>query len=261
VGGEGGNSLSDPAIGNPAAFDGGAVDAEGSADTTLQATLCTFTSNWVSGNGDGGALFTTDTTAVNAKKQPIPTITLSSFSNNTAAHGHGGALAYEPLTNSASSLLVSYNTFTNNSALAGGGVFSNVNTNSGAVTEKILGCLFNGNQATPGDQDAGGGLYAAQQTSGTGSNTLNVYNSTFFQNAAVGNGNDGSGDGGGIYLYIDASGTGTNTTKLTSLTVYKNNADFDGGGLYVDPNSNFGVANSVPQQGNRTKIVKLRPVA
>ncbi len=227
---------------NIAGDSGGAINADKGPAAQLSMSNCTFQGNRVnaSSEGEGGAVFSTD------QFQDIG----STYTNNSVLY-NGGAIAWQTPSGGSTAakdvLNVSYDTFASIQAQTGGGMYIQALANQGNVTQTILGCLFNANQVP----SSGGGLSAQKETAQTGSATLSVYNSTFYQNTAEGDGIDGNGNGGGIDLLVNAAGTGTNIPRLTSLTVYQNSAGFDGGGLYVDPNSNLGAANAaVPQLYN-----------
>ncbi|HEY7157479.1 MAG TPA: Ig-like domain repeat protein, partial [Gemmataceae bacterium] len=225
--------------------DGGAIDAEGDAPTQLQLYTCTFQGNHTNSGGSGGAVYTTDQFQDS----------LSIYTNNYAQEA-GGAIYWRTsvpvgIVGGLDNLSVSYDTFTSNQAGQGGGmfVFSDVGP-GGRSTQNIWGCLFNNNTAVDNTGQStspyeGGGLAATERNSETGNTYLNVYNSTFYANNA--NGPPG-GNGGGIYLLVNATGAGDDITRFFSLTVYQNAAADSGGGLYVDPASNFGANNAaVPQ--------------
>jgi hypothetical protein len=87
-------------------------------------------------------------------------------------------------------------------------------------------CHFSGNTTlASGD---GAALWASFATSGTGSATVSVTNSTFYKNVA-------SNDGGALWFQNSNTGMGTNTVTLTSLTVAYNTANGVGGGVWIDP--------------------------
>jgi predicted outer membrane repeat protein len=214
---------------NKALLGGGALYATGSPERTLDVRNCDFTNNQVTGSDvgtySGGAIYTTDVTTIRAAGDTGT----STFTNNTARDG-GGAVYYAPAANADSSLTVRNVTFAGNRAILGGGVYSNVSTNAGAVQVTITGCLFNGNRAEdlsdPPGATAGGGLAANHTTAGTGSTTLTVQNSTFYNNYS-------GTQGGGLSLNLTADTAGMNSVTLTSLTVTKNFAQQAGGGLYT----------------------------
>jgi predicted outer membrane repeat protein len=229
--------LSNSTFGDTGSDDGGgavfAISDAQNDPTQLIVTNCRFVENNLSGgsSGDGGAIYTDDNLSV----------TGGSFAPDTSQH-NGGAIAYEPIRNLASNPTRSNITFTSNTAVQGGAVYVAVSTNQGAVKENISGNLFNGNQATVLEQgvlDDGGGLYVSQITSGAGSATLNLFNSTFYQN-------NSDAFGGAIGLLVDATDNSVNSMNVISLTVYKNQAASNGGGLYVDPTSVFAAAGSAP---------------
>jgi predicted outer membrane repeat protein len=211
--------------GNKSAQSGGAVyeSSADSSDTLTVRNNTVFNSNQVTGSGQhrtffqGGAIYTTD----------ILNVTGGNFTGNSTTDD-GGAIAYDPPLNRSSSMSVANVTFTGNSANDGGAVVSDVNINAGTVTVSVTGCLFNGNKAlAPTDQN-GGALWVHHTTSGTGSASLAVSNSTFYKNTA-------GNDGGALFLQNSNTGTGTNTAAVTSLTVNQNSAATAGGGVWIDP--------------------------
>jgi predicted outer membrane repeat protein len=210
---------------------GGAVFATGLGTNLLRVTDCGFTSNSVTGSGPnrwywGGAIYTTDRLWVRRVSGQ------STFSSNTTRDG-GGAIAYTPETAvspGASAMIVSNTTFQNNEGEQGGALFSSITTSQNSISVSVNGCLFYGNQATGPTADSlniyGGGMYVYQNTSGTGSASLTITNSTFFQNTS-------DNYGGGLALVLTNADTGTNTATLTSLTVNANAAIWAGGGMSI----------------------------
>jgi predicted outer membrane repeat protein len=213
--------------GNSAGAGGGAIDAFGQTPgtTTLMVSSSTFTNNAVINSGYGGAISTTDILSVDG----------SNFTGNNSPYG-GGAIDYYINNGSDtgynSSMTLTNDTFANNASEAGGAVYSDVAINSGMVTVTVSGSLFNNNSATGNGQffGYGGGLDIYHGTSGTGSASVAISNSTFFQNTS-------SDYGGGLSVSTLNLGTGMNTAALTSLTINQNSAGNEGGGLYVDPMS------------------------
>jgi predicted outer membrane repeat protein len=134
-------------------------------------------------------------------------------------------------------------TFRNNTGEDGGAVYSWVTNSQGTTTVTVTGCLFDSNQSKGPAADYlnvyGGGISVQHTVSGTGSASLSIQNSTFYQNWC-------DNHGGAIALYNSNTGSGTNTVKLTSLTVYKNQAATDGGGLW----SNMTAPALLPQVWN-----------
>jgi hypothetical protein len=213
---------------NRAYGNGGAVNATGSGQTDLEVTNCNFGGPGLIGNsaltpdglysktgGWGGAIFT-----------------------NSADSG-GGAIAYWPVQNSSSSMSLNGTAFLNNQGCAGGAVNVYLVTNQGNVNVRVDSCLFQGNK-TIGDVrfQEGGGLKVSQNTSGTGSASCAVTDSTFYANSSA-------NYGGALYLANDNTGTGTNTMELAGLTVTQNQAVSGGGGLYEDSGSS-----SAPEVSN-----------
>jgi hypothetical protein len=208
---------------NTSVKSGGAAYAAGPTGTTVTVTSSIFTSNTVTGNADhtnylGGGIYTTDKLSV----------TGGSFSSNSAFAG-GGAIAYNPADGN-SQLNLTNITFYNNSGESGA-VDSNVDIDQGTVAVTVSGCLFNANKATGPSADAssigGGGISVFHQTTGSGSASFTITNSTFYKNTS-------DYFGAGLSLVTNNNGTGTNTLSLTSLTVYQNTAGTKGGGLYIN---------------------------
>jgi predicted outer membrane repeat protein len=210
---------------NTAGTSGGAVYALGSSGRSLQVTnqsqfINNKTTNTTGILGSGGAIYTTDSL----------TVTQDTFDGNQASALNGGAIEYDA--SGTSSMTLTNDTFANNVAESGGAVGSNASNKAGKITETIVGCLFNNNQATisppPGVSNYGGGFYVTATTSGSASLAVNITNSTFYKN-------NSSAHGGGIAILMNNTGTGSDNAILTSLTVYQNTATTDGGGLWTDP--------------------------
>ena len=126
-------------------------------------------------------------------------LTINTFQNNLATNG-GGIFTYDSIVN------LTNNTFQNNSATRGGGIFVE---NS---TVDLTGNTFQNNSAK-----VGGGLYVENSN-------LNLTGNTFMNNSA-------EVYGGGLYVE-------NSNLNLTGNTFMNNSAEVYGGGLYVE-NSNL----------------------
>jgi predicted outer membrane repeat protein len=171
----------------------------------------------------GGAIYTTIPLIVDGPTGK------STFEDNQAEMGRGGAIAFEPRVNSTSMMDIQNATFKNNTARVGGAVYTSVDNSDKTVEVSITGSLFDGNHAltAPGGFPTfGGGLSIYHTTTGTAVATVSVTNSTFYNN-------DSTDVGGGIWMQLSKLGTSTNTAILTSLTVTKNTAGVKGGGLLI----------------------------
>jgi predicted outer membrane repeat protein len=211
--------------GNQSARSGGAVSVDSTLPnpTLTVRNACVFANNRVTGSGDGGAIYAGVSLSVSGVGASA-----TSFSNNSAP-GNDGAIAFEPrlLTASTKSMQLTTTSFTGNTAGSGGAVYSWDTNDQGTVAVTVSMCLFSGNSAS-GSAGNGSALWANHATRGTGSASLVVSNSTFYQNTAA-------DEGGGLFLQNSNTGTGTNTAALTSLTVTANDARFSGGGVWIDP--------------------------
>jgi trimeric autotransporter adhesin len=127
----------------------------------------------------------------------------STFSNNTASTGAGGAIInYNPSDGFSNSLSVVDSTISGNAAVNGGGIAS-----GGPDTLSLTNDTITGNSVT----GSGGGVYD------DGTSTLT--------NCTV-TGNSAAGGGGGV------RNEGSGTLTLTACTISGNSAGGNGGGLY-----------------------------
>ena len=183
--------------------DGGAIFALPSGDLTINNSV--FSGN--SARDEGGAIWYDDQ---NGKL----TISLSTFENNTAINGDGGAIEYiPPNAVGARSFSITDSTFSNNNARFEGGAVYICCANN---TITISGSTFSGNTA----EDDGGGLYNCCGASGErAASTVSITNSTFSGNTA------NSYYGGGI--------TAEGPVVLDYVTMNGNGAP-TGGGIYTD---------------------------
>ena len=161
--------------------DGGVLQHNGGGGR-FTITNCTFTDN--SATGDGGAIYSFDAGL---------TVTLSTFTNNTASTG--GAISAWPAW-AGTSFGVTYSTFTGNSAAVEGGAIY-------ALAAYIWGTAFDGNTA-----DGDGGAVSAASPA-----VLDLYNdlyylylddsyamnSHFYGNVAL------NGSGGALYNVVDVA--------------------------------------------------------
>ncbi len=218
---------------------GGAI----SNSASLTVVGCTFTNNITNGgsatgNG-GGAIFTSSSTAMvtisdstfDGNRQTVAgahtggairnrfgtmNITNSTFSNNTALNG-GGAIS------NGENLSITGSTFTGNStasALSDGGAISN---SGGALT--ITSSVITGNSTA----NRGGGIYHNSAViSGT---SLSITDSTISNNTANSD-NNTTGDGGGLFLTGTGSGSISGST-ISGNSVGGTSSAGDGGGIDV----------------------------
>lgn len=210
------------ADGNKAAVNGGAVNATGGANgsSKLNVSNSLFGSNSLTNaaaSGDGNAIFTS----------AITDVEISSFVNNgdfeSAARPDGGAIAYligsrlqNPPNPFNSSLKVNQDYFENNFAARNGGAISSfvVLSSPGLVSVQVTNSTFYKNEAV-----GNGGGVDIEHTNSAGTIATTLTNDTFFKNFAGTTGANASG--GGISLSdLLTRGTGTDTAVLTSLTVY-----------------------------------------
>ncbi len=209
-------------------FTGNSADAAGAiqdAFTTMTVSNSTFTSNsgtLFAGAIDNGTSFgtLTDCTftsnsapfsgAINNFNESGGSLTVvgSTFTDNTATDGHGGAIE-DDLTAKGSGVSVSGSTFTGNSATMGGGaIYSDDHSGSGAGdTTSVSTSTFTSNVSSGGD---GGGALDIQ------GGTIAITDSMFASNSA-------SNQGGGI----------VNTGTLTDDgSTFRSNSAHDGGGIW-----------------------------
>jgi uncharacterized repeat protein (TIGR01451 family)/CSLREA domain-containing protein len=189
---------------------GGALDWDGAGSGTLTLTNCVVSDNQTT-DGDGGGIFTSNSTSVNGSALTLNGVT---FANNVArkgtpgASGIGGALEVGYLVQ----LTVNGGTFTNNQAPQshgeGGAIY--LFESGGAPQSAISDATFSSNQA-----GVGGGAIR----SGRG---LDITRSTFTANAVSG------GTGGALSLSALSE-----TSHLTLSTIASNSATVSGGGLIV----------------------------
>jgi predicted outer membrane repeat protein len=218
---------------NTADGNGGAIYAPGGdVTTTLVARDSVFANN--TAGGSGGAIWTRDPLSVSSNT------TRSYFNANEATNGTGGAIfCAPPYDNANFGASITGVGFNGNGAVRGGAVDLATTENSGTATISVIQCLFNNNWATNtpplGVANDGGGLYVDNTTGNTGSASLTVTNSTFYQNHAA-------AAGGGLVVWNANNGAGQNTVALTSLTIYSNMASTQGGGLWVLTPPNAGLA-------------------
>jgi predicted outer membrane repeat protein len=167
-----------------ATVSGGAVQATVlsalGTGASMQVTSCAFTSNQATGPyGYGGAIYTSDNLTISC---PV-TAAQTTFNTNSATRG-GGAIFFKPPSNLATNMQLTNVAFSNNTSGLGGAVASSIISGTGADSVTIQGCLFNGNQANAtGGIDNGGGLYYSGTTTGSGSASLAITNSTFYKNS------------------------------------------------------------------------------
>jgi hypothetical protein len=222
---------------------GGAIVSEGSSSISAS-TFSGNTANGAGAQGGGGAIFNYEGTAIvtgstfanntsdeagGAIESYIATLTITgasaaptTFSGNIAATSYGGAIDSSGLvtnkTKDFGTLALSGVSLTSNSALYGGGIFS-----QGALALSN-GSAVKGNQA---GVDGGGILNEG---------ALNLNDSMITANSAGGSGS--SGMGGGIYERgLPRSGSGTATTgggaaTITASSVAGNSAT-SGGGIFL----------------------------
>jgi hypothetical protein len=155
------------------------------------------------------------------------TISRSTFSGNTANALNGGGLDIRATTGffsrvtPAVSVTLTDSTISGNRAPTGAGLSLDLDGQDslgGRVRATVSGCTISGNSAT----GLGGGIYAQEQATATGSAMLILVNSTLYGNHAD--------TGGGLYnknLAPDGAGGVT----LLSTTVAFNSATSAGGGL------------------------------
>jgi hypothetical protein len=146
------------------------------------------------------------------------TINLSSFDGNTAPNDYGGGAI---LTENGT-MYISYTSFSNNQGYEGGAIRAGIEGNPMLV---ISSSTFSGNIAS-GEFSSGGGAILL-----LGGGAM-IYNSTF-------SGNSTTTSGGGIFVRFGSltllSDTITNNTADSD-----NSGDGDGGGLFLDSNSDMG---------------------
>ena len=173
--------------------------------TTGSVTLSDLTiANGVVLNGSGGGIFNNGGDTLN-----LSNVTLK---NNFAGQG-GGIFSQGGTINATNSILTG-----NSGNIAGGGIYSQCFS---TCTVTLTNCTVSGNFG------AGGGIF---NTCGSGSNTLNVINSTV-------SGNSGRLPGGGGIFNSVSSGSGHSTANITNSTIagnFNNLNDADGGGIYAD---------------------------
>ncbi|HWE37652.1 MAG TPA: hypothetical protein VG406_13880, partial [Isosphaeraceae bacterium] len=232
---------------NDSATSGGAIEDPGSS--VLNLTRDTFDGNRALGSasapnaGNGGAVDVTNPTAVTG---PINVqILYSLFTNNSAfsgvspvvaGTGNGGAI-----NNAAGNLNLNYSQFVNDQAAGGGGgIFSP------GLQLTVQGSTFTANQSgaslgvnSPNTvPESGGAIYAA----GTGTNAAgdgsSVYNTTFTQNKATGNGGAVFDAGPGDLALV-------NDTIGAEPASNANTAGQYGGGLAMLGGANPGTLNVV----------------
>jgi hypothetical protein len=204
-------STTDP---NGFAFGGGITFSGGFTGLHLTVTDSTISGNQVEGHTAGGG-------GIHADFGAVVSVSNSTFSDNTATSDfapEGGAIDLSTvnqasLTNSSfvgnRAVLVSTSTFQFASA-NGGAVFLN-----GPGTVK--GCSFIDNQAV-NESNGGFGVAGALEITGFG-NTLDLSDSTFTGNAAIG-GPSGSTTSGGLGAggaFVNFLGTSANITRTTFI--------------------------------------------
>lgn len=227
-------TLTNSAINNSTAANGGAIalNGWGSSDAggTLIVTNSSFsgnqsTANAIPGGGNGGgALYITggSTATVSgstfSNNQSVNgggihilganlTVTDTTFSgniaNNTAGGGGGGAIYVDGTKNFSGTIDIATSTFNNNQTnQLGGAIFSFPEGTGSTLIEQSL---FEGNVATGAGQ--GGAIY---HQSATSNGALNIGNSTFLNNNA--HATDGSASSGGALWLLDAPVTITSST-------------------------------------------------
>jgi hypothetical protein len=247
-------TLSKSTLTNNVAQQGGAILNAGS----ILVTDSTFSNNLVkqivSTNTNtrlGGAIYNITGAAL--------TVGNSTFDTNSSSQ-LGGAIY-----NNAGSMLVSGGTFSNNSALQGGGLYNasssvansslplvnvvNSKFNSNIAQQIGAGILNLGNMVVNGGTfdsnkatSSGGGIYNAKSLAALNSGVLEARNSTFKTNQAI------STDGGGIY-----NSTGAALT-LDNDTFSKNTAGGFGGGIYNRSGASVTVTTSLINDGTATTL-------
>ena len=227
-------TLTDSAINNSTAANGGAIalNGWGSSDAggTLIVTNSSFSGNTSTaaaipggGNGGGALYITGGSTAtiggstfsnnqsvngggihiLGANLTVTDTIFSGNIANNSAGGGGGGAIYVDGTKDFSGTIDIETSTFTNNQTnQLGGAIFS---FPEGTGSTLIDHSLFDGNEATGSGQ--GGAIY---HQSATSNGALNISNSTFMNNNA--HATDGSASSGGALWLLDAPVTITSST-------------------------------------------------
>jgi hypothetical protein len=175
-------------------------------------TNATFTSNYA---GTGGGMYNSFSS---------PTITNSTFANNSSISSDGGGMFNE----SSSSPIITNSTFTNNSARSGGGMY-NVSSCSPIITNST----FTNNSAR-----SGGGMFNNTSSSPT------ITNSTFTNNSAS------SGSGGGMANVLSSSPIITNST-------FANNSATSAGGGMANSNSLPTITNTIIWNNGSSEVLNV----
>lgn len=227
-------TLTNSAVNNSTAANGGAIalNGWGSSDAggTLIVTNSSFSGNTSTaaalpggGNGGGALYITGGSTATISgssfsNNQSVNgggihilganlTVSNTTFSgngaNNSAGGGGGGAIYVDGTKNFNGTIDISTSTFSNNqSNQLGGAIFSFPEGTGSTIIDQSL---FDDNSATGSGQ--GGAIY---HQSATSNGALNISNSTFMNNKA--HATDGSASSGGALWLLDAPVTITSST-------------------------------------------------
>jgi hypothetical protein len=246
-------TLSKSTLTNNVAQQGGAILNAGS----ILVTDSTFSNNLVkqivSTNTNtrlGGAIYNITGAAL--------TVGNSTFDTNSSSQV-GGAIY-----NNAGSMLVSGGTFSNNSALQGGGLYNasssvvnsslslvnvvNSKFNSNVAQQIGAGILNLGNMVVNGGTfdsnkatSSGGGIYNAKSGAALNSGVLEARNTTFNTNQAI------STDGGGIY-------NATGTALTLDNDIFSLNTGRYGGGIYNSGGASVTVTTSLIKNGTASTL-------
>ena len=205
------------------AMDGDTIDATGVSGTILLTSGELVVSNSVTILGPGPATLAVDGNAASRVFNITNAVTVS-ISSLTITNGlAGGTFPAENgggIYNDHSTLTVSNCTLSGNSAVRGGGVFSD-GGDSGSATLTVIASTAFSNTATLD----GGGIYSYGYS---GNATLVVNGSTL-------SGNSASGDRGGAIFSTGLSGSAALTVSNSNVSA--NSAGTSGGGIYNDGRS------------------------
>ncbi len=151
--------------------------------------------------------------------------------NNSVSSGGAIALRYGSKGTNNLTAEINLDTFTNNQSKDGGGVSATGSFSSGVGNLYLYNSTFYNNKAVgdPPGTGEGGAVYILDVLSKSASVDNTLTNDTFFKNTS-------DLFGGALFQALSNSGTGSINDLLTSLTVYQNTAASAGGGLEISSN-------------------------
>lgn len=171
------------------------------------------------------------------------TVTNTTFTSNNASNssiGNGGAIYIDGAKGDNGKVTIRGSTFTNNSATAyGGALFNSTYNNNQTLVDSST---FSGNRVGGGSNGQGGAIWSTGDKASGGIWTTNVNNTTLTVTNSKISGNTASQQGGGIWLarHQNSAGIVINNSAITGNTANASN----GGGVVLGDVSKLAITNS-----------------